>query len=526
MDAGITWDEPVTVNAGIQTVVALSHFGFNSPAWWLNYEHPPLGKYIYGICIWLFNSSNYDYNGFFIARLASALMGAATCLLIYLIGRDYFNRPAGAIAAIILALIPDFVAHTQIAALDSPIAFFFTLAMFLFMLAIKKNRPIYYGASAVSLGLLIDVKLNGLLILPVIGISYLLYRLTVASREDLKNSEPLRQRRLISTLFDRYISPGPFIAFCLIVLLTVISIWPWLWTNPIQHLSLTLGHWAETHPKEYLLGDYIHPPVYYYLIYFAVTTPLLIFIPLAAGLCMAFRSRDPFKYAVILWLIVPFTYSLSSFVIGGMRYLLMIYPAVALLSGYGLYGLAMRIKKLGVPRIIQKRALSLLSIILAVYLILCLASIYPYYLDYYNSLSGGYEEVHDDHLFNFGWWGEGLTEAIRYIEANAPAGSTVFTQTMPNNPYNTFMLYGNGMVYCYYDNDKAVRYYSQNATFDNSINNSTDLMNSDYVIVNYYYEEYARKTIDISRFQPVYIVKVGGAPIVTVYKNKLPSGAS
>ena len=44
--------------------------------------------------------------------------------------------------------------------------------------------------------------------------------------------------------------------------------------------------------------------------------------------------------------------------------------------------------------------------ILLVYLLISLAMVRPYYLDYYNSLSGGQQNVQEHRLLEFNWWGE------------------------------------------------------------------------------------------------------------------------
>lgn len=532
MDTGLTWDEPTTVNAGISYVTALTHFDFQSGAWAMNYEHPPIGKYIYGIAIWLFNSSSTNYNGYVIARLMSVIMGVATCLLTYLIGKEYFNNETGAISALTLALIPVFVAQTQIAALDSPIAFFFTLTMYLFMLALRKNSARYYVAAAVSLGLLIGVKLNGLLILPILAILYLIYR-----REYLKTHKPGSKRmekgkakkgqqdRKNPTLelIKAYVPPMAFAGFCLIVVLTIFLLWPWTWFSIADHLTKTLDHWTYI-PTEFFLGSDAQPPVYYYIVYFLVTTPLLLLIPMAIGIYAAARSRDVFKYAILLWLIVPFAYSFSSFKQDGMRYLLMIYPAMAILIGYGLYRIAALASGLNVPTVLKKAALPVLCAATIVYLVICLASVSPYYLDYYNSLSGGYQHIHDDRTLVFGWWGEGIYNAEHYVGQVGNKSTTAFVMTMPQDA--TYQLYGlqPSFIQVAVTNQSSWDYMmkllhpdapgSQSAMW-----RKTDpSFKPDYLITNFNAEEYYNVSVDETHFKLVYTSNVQGVPIAKAYK--------
>ena len=140
MDSGITWDERFYVHAGITYIDNLMHLRFGENAWLDNNEQPPVGKYIYGLMIWLFNGGSYDYGAFFITRVTSALMGSIICVLVYILCREFFNRGTAILASVILSLIPDFVAHTQVGALDAPVAFFFTIVVLLFMLALKMRE--------------------------------------------------------------------------------------------------------------------------------------------------------------------------------------------------------------------------------------------------------------------------------------------------------------------------------------------------------------------------------------------------
>lgn len=124
----------------------------------------------------------------------------------------------------------------------------------------------------------------------------------------------------------------------LILLVVFYSLWPWIWNNPLNW-GRSIKHWTVV-PGEYLLSVlYMPMPFFYYTLYFAVTT-LLLFAPFAAGIICVIRSRDTFGYAIIVWLAVPFVYGFSIFIQDNMRYLLMIYPAVAILCALGILAMA------------------------------------------------------------------------------------------------------------------------------------------------------------------------------------------
>ncbi|MGA9138893.1 MAG: hypothetical protein WBZ29_01625, partial [Methanocella sp.] len=296
-------------------------------------------------------------------------------------------------------------------------------------------------------------------------------------------------------------------------------IWPWVWMNPIGHLQYSLDHWAAA-PAEYFLGTLQTAPLYYYPVYFAVTTPLLLFIPLIIGVIAIARSKDAFKIGILAWLAVPFLYGFSSFVQDGMRYLIMIYPAIALICGYGLWSAAGwigdRLKNVG-----RDRAFAIGSALTVIYLAVSLISVYPYYLDYYNALAGGPRGAYDHNSFEFGWWGEGVRAAMGYVESTAPQGSSVLMVTLPDDPTNTETLERN-MDYYYLFAEHA-GYHDIALNFRQPIIAAHYLVATpvvpQYVITNTAMQRDLNVTIGDSNYTIVYEATVQGTPLARVYQR-------
>ncbi|HEY3273883.1 MAG TPA: glycosyltransferase family 39 protein, partial [Methanocella sp.] len=233
LDAGITWDETTYVGTAITYLTFLPKLSFfNSVTWSVNYEHPQVAKFIYAIAIGVFHGPVYDLGAILIAKYASALMSALTCVLVYLLGRDLFDDRTGILAGAMLALMPAMVGYGQIAGLETPLALFFTATVFLFYKALKSGSRRYYAASAVAMGLTIDTRLNGLLIVPVIALVY-------ASFIYYSKHKVNPARLLAGSL-----------KYVIVVAATVVLLWPWLWADfntlfhdPLQPLSMVLSHW-------------------------------------------------------------------------------------------------------------------------------------------------------------------------------------------------------------------------------------------------------------------------------------------
>lgn len=433
-DNGITFDEPIYTLFGMDYIDNLVHLNFNAQDWAKNMEHPPVSKYIYGATAYLAMEIFPSHNAYDGTKLASALMGVMTCVLVYLIGREFLDQKTGFTAAIILALLPTFLAHTQIAALESPLALFVTLAMYLYMLAIKNESRKLFLASAVAFGLVISTKYNGIIILPVMALFFLIYQLS-----QIKVLEGRLDLSTLKSNSGKFVRIESGILFLGVAILLFFVLWPLLWTGPIGHLQESLDHW--TYPiTEYFLGARVTPPLYYFPVYFAVTLPALLFLPLAIGTAAVIRSRNPFKMALLLWFIVPFAYNFSSFIQDGIRYIFIIYPAVALLCAIGLVGAADWIGKLAGARfngITATRVFWTLTALTLIYLLITIASVYPYYLDYYNEFTGGAKNVQEHQLFEISWWGEGIKECMDWVGDTAPSDASVMMLTLPEDTANT-----------------------------------------------------------------------------------------
>ncbi len=512
IDAGVTWDEPVYVKTAIAYADLIPKESvFSSSIWENNFEHPPVAKFIYAIAIDVFQGPYYGLDAFRIAKYASAFMGALACVLTFLIGLVVYDRRTGILAGVILALLPVAVAHGQIAGLESPLMLFFTLAIFLFILGLKRDDRRLCVAAAVATGLTIDTKLNGLLIIPVLALLYACYLYSGKKSADLKSL--LR----------------PVTGFAAIVAATVVLLWPWLWTDfgtiardPLNHLTMTLSHWSYV-PQEYFLGMYQSAPIYYLPVYFLVTTPLLILGLGMVGGYFSAKGRDFMKIGIILWLLIPFAYGLFSFVQDGVRYIIIIFPALALVAAYGLSSIVSVVKQRW-PKIGDEgTAFAVVGGLLSVYLIISLVLVSPYYLDYYNVLSGGQGNAQEGRLLEIGWWGEGIKQCVEYVEKNGAPGSTVLMATMPSDP-DHFGFFADKMAYVTFKADSIMTYdfgTGEQLKLDNTAENQTFAWNASYIIVNSHYLLYNDGRVDLQKYSPVFSTQVDGATLCTVFQKKV-----
>lgn len=105
----------------------------------------------------------------FSTRLFSALFGAGTIFLVYLVGKRILNRTTGFVAALFLGLNPFFTFWTRQAQLDATLTFFITLSLLFICHLISDGRHtgLWVILSGVAVGLALMTKLFVALIVPV-----------------------------------------------------------------------------------------------------------------------------------------------------------------------------------------------------------------------------------------------------------------------------------------------------------------------------------------------------------------------
>jgi hypothetical protein len=125
--------------------------------------------------------------------------------------------------------------------------------------------------------------------------------------------------------------------------------------------------------------------------------------------------------AWIGWVALFAFYSLRQ---GGIRYLLPLMPAVAIASATSV---------IAIIRQFRSQNLSIFIIgSLVLYLVVSGLWNQPYQLDYYNEFVGGSGGVYRNQSFQLGWWGEGVAEAVTWLNDHGPSGASVTFRAIPN----------------------------------------------------------------------------------------------
>lgn len=472
---GETWDEIAVVRNGAIYLKYLFQLDVSSQSWQLNKEHPPFGKYLYGatqilplVSSKIANLDN-EYPAerkFTLARLLSVIFGSLATIFVYLLAKLlYKSEGISVFSALIFTFLPPVLAHTKIAALESPLLLFTLISIYFFL----KNN---FLLSGLFFGFAIATKFNALffiLIFLFLGISFY---------TSGKKKEALKGIILV-----------PFIALLLLIL-----IWPWLWRNPIGNFLQSLRLSTDIADRQYFLGkDTLNPPIFYYFAYFLATTPTLILGVFLMFLFKLFTKGKREDIIVALYFFTPYLATFFNLKQDGIRYIFPFYPALAIGSSVGLFFIYDIAKKR--LQTVSAALLKIASVLLVlISVIFSGLSVHPYYLDYYNALAGGPKKVYENKLFEIGWWGEGIREGILYINKYAEEEATVSFSFAPEHV--------------------APILRSSLKRFDDSDQ-------ADYIVTNPYGEWYDGVWVDPEYYEEVFVVRAANAPITKVFKKKL-----
>ncbi len=501
-DIGRTWDEMTYVALGrnvINLMISGKYFKeiergtkFPEYLWYELPDPPPLARYIYGIFS-LGDVQGYDNKGQAIlnydmtySRIASALFGSLTVIFIILLGFEFFSPYVAISAGIIFSMLPFFVGLSQVATVESFIMFTFTASTYMFIKTLQRISFKKIILTGIIAGFALLTKYTNVFIFPLFLWIYGFWYFSSTKKTNNKKYN-------ILFIFGLII---------LVSIITFIALWPLIWFHykEIFEYEIWLRYTSTKYPiPEVFFGRLMFVPKIYFLVQFLLTTPVLVLSLFILGLYKIFKidkdsvignlNNNKWVYlSLIAWFVIPFLQSFYNFRQHGVRYIIQIYAPLSLISAIGLEFIVSKISKKTIVK-----WLSLGSVF--IYLMIILLNMKPYYFDYFNELVGGAKNVSAKKSFQLGWWGEGQSEAFKYLVKNAPYGSRI------GKPFYHPLVFPSS-------NRLIISEYEKNKDYD-------------YVVVGYFdvVRNGFNDAIVKEKYKTIYNVKADGANIVTIYKR-------
>ncbi|MBN1230559.1 MAG: glycosyltransferase family 39 protein [Anaerolineales bacterium] len=514
---GVTWDEPAYI-AAQESYMGWFKELFTHPEtafsqetidtfWSANHEHPPMVKLWDGF-FWVISKG--IFSDILAHRLGNLVLVALIAAMLYKMVADVCGDFAGLGAVLALLLMPRFLFHSNLCALDIPAAFIVLWVTFLFWNRVEKTgaKPLLLLilVSAVS----IATKVNAFFIFPALLLWVLIFN---------------RSWNLIIRLFVMGMA-GLVLSF---------AFWPWVYHETLARivdyvLFITVNHWAI---GVHYLGRFYMPPPFHYA--FVVAYAVIPFFTLVLAVLGAIRSTNKkngtpaFGWLLIISAVFPLL-ALStgqSMVYDGERLFMPAFPFIAALAGIGLKNLV-----IWVTDFVQKKSWKIkqplvVSVVVVLAFILPFVSIlqlYPHLLSFYSLGVGGLRGA-DKLGLEATYWCETYGEAIDFINQIADENDTVWVE-----PYSSDVL-------IYYQRsgrmreDLNIRYASQweSSAFGDirAFAGLGSFVRSDYVIFQNRPTQFGGELRDagyiewLNGREPIYEINYQGVPIMQVFENPL-----
>lgn len=426
-DRGLTWDEPESLLAGagnLEIVATLASGGTDFEWPWHELRGHQfvidtvrvlvaraVGPLVGGPEI-----AGVPIRGFHLFHL---LLATASLFLAHRLAVDLSGSVrVGALSALLLATLPKLLAHSQNNPKDLVALFVYALFLWALERAIRsadgdeRLRLLPFAGAGAVLGFAFASHVLSALLVP-IGGGWLLYRL---------RGGPGRGREIVRAAAVLGLSSG----------LATFALWPWLWADPLVRtaraarrvvafpLEMDVLHLGRLYPAAEL-------PREYFLVHLAASTPLFVLAAAVAGAVLAFRrsrrdGRRDLAVLALFWLGVPVVAeAFTSARYDGVRHLLCVLPALAILAGLGVDGL---LRRLGDGPTVRRLAAAGLALVTGSWLwtLVDLARYHPYQDAYLNAatrralaLAGREPQA----VFELEYWGAAYKEGAEWLSARA-----------------------------------------------------------------------------------------------------------
>jgi hypothetical protein len=422
-DYGVTWDEDVQNWYGNLVLDYYLSLVTNAPAphWLALYKYGDLYNYgaVFDMAAAALN--RFSPLGIYETRhLLNGLIGVVGLTGCWKLGRFMGGARVGFIAAVLLALTPNYYGQMFNNPKDIPFAVGFVWALYYLvrLLPSLPRPPLRLVVKAgVAIGLTMAVRIGGLLLLCYLGLLLALFAVWQA----------IAQRRIRAllglgwTALWRVLMPISAIAYALMLLF-----WPWAQSSPISHPLSALALFShEVFPGKTLFDGHMLPaynlPWAYLPTYIALALPeltlvLLLAAPIVAGLALVRQKlREPERMLGLFLLgfsiLFPIAYAIAvkAVLFDGMRHFIFTLPSIAIAAAL--------VADLALRRLADfpfRRAVYGALALYGLAHITVMVALHPDQYVYYNGFVGGVEGA--ERRFKLDYWANSFAEAVRGLE--------------------------------------------------------------------------------------------------------------
>lgn len=491
------WGGLVTFQHGISAASITATFGGvnggpNNP------EHPPLMKLLAGASHAVFHNAVPLFDELTAFRLPSAILAGVLVWLVFVMTCELWGLAAAAVAALCLMLLPRAVFHAGLACFDAPIMTLWFATIYAYWRALTTDAQRFPWRVGAIWGLALATKHTALLIPLALGAHYAIVALCTRRW--------LHAWRVV-------------VALAVIAPLVVIALWPWVWLDPIDHVRSWIGfHLRHVHYNfEYLGHNWNAPPFPWHVAIvttlFTVPVATLVAAAMGAGVWIwKWRRRvgDPSDCAPVALLTLSAVASIGPFLLGstpifgGEKHWMPVLPTICMAAGVGAAWAARAVANAW-RQISPRVAVGIVGGAVVAAAATETAIAQPYALTWYNALAGGAPGGADLGM-NRQFWGVAARGILPVIAEQPPASVYTHDAAPAWGWYARLGVLPRGYP------DAG---WEAQGIADSQLSIVIEEMHfrrHDYMIWNAY------KTV-----APMFVLRAGGVPIVTLYKRPTPS---
>jgi len=520
-DYGVSWDEPIdlyvaerslryalTLNpAWIDPSVPVS-FAVEGKHAYLLPGLPPwrllfFGNFLSSIGCYLFFEKLGLMSSTEAHHFPNKLLFVSLLIVVFVFVRRNFNIYTALAVVPAIAFQPRFWADMQFNLKDFPYACFVA-----FTLICARNAVLKYswkGAilSAALLGLAAATKPNAALIAVILAVWFIFGR-----------SQMAEVGSRAKKLFWVTVALSPLIAFSVYVL-----VWPYLWTDPIDHFLNFLNYYSglSTQGPGYFQFDKI-------LLFLSVQPPAVLLFA-AIGIMLSVReiaigTRRELNVLLLLWLFLPVLRVTLPGVYDydGVRHFIEYSVPLGILTGWGFVSFCSRFHKIFSNHVPQKAAIGLVAIIASLLpagWAYTMCKIHPYEIAYFNFLVGGTKGAQQRWSTATDYWGSSYRDGMKWLNQHTEHGALLSV------PVGTHIVYSTKDMWLR-DDIIFLRSYRERFNpesleiLNRFYKNPQEPLYVMYITRRDWYTNMVR--LLESREKPVYQITVEGAPILKIYK--------
>jgi 4-amino-4-deoxy-L-arabinose transferase-like glycosyltransferase len=435
------------------------------------FGNPPLAMWAMSIGIWV--AKTFGFKLLLGARLVNVILGSLSAVLIFKIGKKWFNFQTGLGSALAFSLLPIVVANNGSAYLETLLILLILISFEMYLRIIHSRKKRDFILLGISLGLAVLTKFVAV---PIVILYFILIPLF----------------SLKARPFWKY-----YIIFLVLTIILPFALWAGL-RDPAHisgMISLYKNKLYSPYPTTYLFPIFR----YYYLMLIGITPPIIV-LPALAMVVLIVRNiiKDSWKkyskeISLLSIVVVYLAYNSVFTGYGGSHQLLAVIPFILILAALGWDWLLGLIKN-----VYQKYLVIAVSIIC---LILPLSAFRPeLWSQYASSFVGGPNEAYK--LYTVGIGGEGVPEIADWINQNTPENS------------RTAIVAYDWLLNKYLNNRTATSLFLQEGLA------GAMSRGADYIVLPRQYMEGAigKTAQELSNLEPVYSYTEKGILMANIYK--------